>query len=50
VVAGGDIAVRTHAERRFGDAALASELLEARHVAVAQGAQLLVDRLAAEGD
>jgi hypothetical protein len=43
--------VRAQAERRFGDAALASELLaEARRVATEQGAQLLVDRLAADCD
>jgi hypothetical protein len=43
--------VRAHAERRFGDAALAGDLLaEARRVAATQGAQLLVDRLAAEAD
>jgi hypothetical protein len=43
--------VRAQAERRFGDAALAGELLaEARRVATEQGAQLLVDRLAADCD
>jgi hypothetical protein len=41
--------IRAHAERRFGDAALARELIaEARRVAAAQGAHLLVDRLAAD--
>ena len=43
--------LRAHAERRFGDPHKATTLRdEARHVAAAQGAQLLVDRLAAEGD
>jgi hypothetical protein len=43
--------VRAQAERRFGDTALASELLvEARRVATEHGAQLLVDRLAAHSD
>jgi hypothetical protein len=42
--------IRAHAERRFGDAALARGLLaEARHIAAQQGARLLVDRLAADG-
>jgi DNA-binding SARP family transcriptional activator len=42
--------IRAHAERRFGDAALARKLIdEARHIAAQQGAQLLVDRLAADG-
>jgi hypothetical protein len=41
--------VRSQAERRFGDAALADTLrAEAVRVADAQGARLLVDRLAAE--
>jgi hypothetical protein len=43
--------LRAHAERRFGDAGLSTELLaEARTVATTQGARLLVDRLAAELD
>jgi hypothetical protein len=43
--------LRSHAERRFGDPALAAGLLaDARRIAAEQGATLLVERLAGEAD